>query len=107
MLLWCLLCRLKNTPAVTYSELKMSKKMKNNKKDNDGDILMERGSIDEIYSEKHEKLLGSTDKAWTLFVDGCGADGKRIYDPFRGKTCHQCRFRFIYCDFFFFSLLGI
>lgn len=49
------------------------------------------GSRPEIYTEEHEKLLGSTDMSWDLFVDGYGKDGKRIYDPFRGKTCHQCR----------------
>ncbi|XP_011099235.1 uncharacterized protein LOC105177697 isoform X2 [Sesamum indicum] len=52
----------------------------------------EVGSKPEIYTEEHEKLLGSTEMSWTLFVDGCGKDGKRIYDPVRGKTCHQCRY---------------
>lgn len=55
------------------------------------DIFPEVGSRAEIYSEEHEKLLGSTEKSWALFVDGYGKDGKRIYDPVRGKTCHQCR----------------
>ncbi|KFK32710.1 hypothetical protein AALP_AA6G278600 [Arabis alpina] len=41
--------------------------------------------------KEHEKLLGNTERSWTCFVDGYGKDGKRIYDPFNGKTCHQCR----------------
>ncbi|XP_050366052.1 uncharacterized protein LOC126784621 [Argentina anserina] len=28
----------------------------------------------EIYTDEHEKLLGHTEKSWTLFVDGCGKD---------------------------------
>lgn len=27
----------------------------------------------------------------TLFVDGYDQNGKRMYDPVKGKTCHQCR----------------
>lgn len=45
----------------------------------------------EVYSEEHEKLLGNTDKEWTLCVDGYGPNGSRIYDPINGKSCHQCR----------------
>ena len=55
------------------------------------DVVIEEGSKPEVYTEEHEKLLGSTERSWTLFVDGYGADGKRIYDPINGKTCHQCR----------------
>lgn len=60
-------------------------------------IMLEEGAKPEIYSEEHEKLLGNTDKSWTLFVDGYGKDGKRIYDQVRGKTCHQCRYN-LYCQ---------
>ena len=42
--------------------------------------------------------LLSTPLSWShtllcreLFVDGFGADGKRIYCKIEGKTCHQCR----------------
>ncbi|MCO5558592.1 hypothetical protein L7F22_012177 [Adiantum nelumboides] len=45
----------------------------------------------EVYTEEHEKLLGSWSQEWELFKDGCAADGTRIYDSVRGKTCHQCR----------------
>lgn len=45
----------------------------------------------EIYTEEHEKLLGTCNTHWTLFVDGCDKDGKRIYDLVRGQDCHQCR----------------
>lgn len=54
-------------------------------------IVLEVGSQPEIYTEEHDKLLGSTERTWVLFVDGYGKDGKRIYDPVKGKTCHQCR----------------
>ncbi|KAF7828772.1 cell division cycle-associated 7-like protein [Senna tora] len=53
--------------------------------------VLPTGSKPEIYTEEHDKLLGNTEKSWTLFVDGYGKDGKRIYDSIRGKTCHQCR----------------
>ncbi|POO02696.1 hypothetical protein TorRG33x02_016820 [Trema orientale] len=79
--------RLKNS-TVSYSEVDLVTK---DKALGDEDILLEVGSRPEIYTEEHEKLLGNTEKTWTLFVDGYGKDGKRIYDPVRGKTCHQCR----------------
>ncbi|KAJ1419096.1 Zinc-finger domain of monoamine-oxidase A repressor R1 [Sesbania bispinosa] len=56
-----------------------------------GKVVIEAGAKPEIYTEEHEKLLGNTEKSWTLFIDGCGKDGKRIYDSVQGKTCHQCR----------------
>jgi hypothetical protein len=49
------------------------------------------GCQPEIYTKEHEKLLGSMTKEWQLFVDGY-SNGTRIYDPIRGKTCHQCRY---------------
>lgn len=49
------------------------------------------GERPEIYTDEHEKLLGNTERAWELFVDGYDKDGKRIYDPVTGKSCHQCR----------------
>ncbi|GMI66003.1 hypothetical protein HRI_000269600 [Hibiscus trionum] len=45
----------------------------------------------EVYTEEHEKLLDNTPTSWTLSMDGYGSDGKRIYDSFKGKACHQCR----------------
>ncbi|XP_009366187.2 uncharacterized protein LOC103955988 [Pyrus x bretschneideri] len=80
--------RLKNATPVSYAEVHVLKKdeasyMKG--------ITLEEGDRPEIYTQEHETLLGNTDKTWTLFVDGYGKDGKRIYDPVRGKTCHQCR----------------
>ncbi|KAK9064853.1 hypothetical protein SSX86_016235 [Deinandra increscens subsp. villosa] len=78
--------RLQSTPAVSYTEVVFSK----NGKDGD-DLLVERTSRPEVYTEEHEKLLGDAKTEWTLFVDGYGKDGKRIYDQVRGKTCHQCR----------------
>ncbi|KAD7117819.1 hypothetical protein E3N88_05087 [Mikania micrantha] len=78
--------RLQNTPAISYSEVDLSK----TGKDGD-DMLVERTSKPEAYTEEHEKLLGDAKTEWTLFVDGYGKDGKRIYDQVRGKTCHQCR----------------
>nr|GEX00479.1 hypothetical protein [Tanacetum cinerariifolium]GEX84188.1 hypothetical protein [Tanacetum cinerariifolium] len=78
--------RLQSTPAVSYAEVVVPKQGKNGR-----DILMAENSRPEVYTEEHEKLLGEAKTEWTLFVDGCGKDGKRIYDQVRGKTCHQCR----------------
>ncbi|GLT55223.1 hypothetical protein SLA2020_283640 [Shorea laevis] len=80
--------RLKSLTPVSYSEIRDKKKR--NSLENYG-IHIREGSQPEIYSEEHDKLLGDCKENWTLFVDGCGADGKRIYDPVKGKTCHQCR----------------
>ena len=46
---------------------------------------------EERYTVAHKEALGTSNKAWTLFVDGYDAKGNRIYDPVRGATCHQCR----------------
>lgn len=81
--------RLQNVTPLSYSEVHLSKFDKS--LDSEHNLLREEGSKPEIYTEEHEKLLGTTDLSWTLFVDGYGNDGKRIYDPVRGKTCHQCR----------------
>lgn len=68
--------------------------------------IVEMVCEDEIYTEEHEKMLGSCETHWTLFVDGCGSNGRRIYDQIKGMTCHQCRlgFRFLKSligDFFY------
>ncbi|KAG8081727.1 hypothetical protein GUJ93_ZPchr0014g47547 [Zizania palustris] len=80
--------RLKSLDPVSYCEIRT-------KKDSDveggSSDLIEVGSKEEIYTEEHEKLLGTCVEPWTLFVDGYGKDGKRIYDQARGQTCHQCR----------------
>ncbi|OIW10972.1 hypothetical protein TanjilG_22779 [Lupinus angustifolius] len=81
--------RLQNASPVSYCELPQKKDEHENLKNRK--ILIEAGSKPEVYTEEHEKLLGNTEKSWTLFVDGCGKDGKRIYDSCHGKTCHQCR----------------
>ncbi|KAK7309238.1 hypothetical protein RJT34_05802 [Clitoria ternatea] len=79
--------RLQNVTPISYSEVPLKKsEFKEN-----GKVVIEAGSKPEVYNEEHEKLLGNTQKTWTLFVDGYGKDGKRIYDSFLGKTCHQCR----------------
>lgn len=54
-------------------------------------VLLEKGANEEVYTDEHEKLLGTCETTWTLFVDGYGSDGRRIYDQIKGKTCHQCR----------------
>ncbi|KAE9606751.1 hypothetical protein Lal_00026224 [Lupinus albus] len=81
--------RLQNASPVSYCELPQKKGEDENGKN--GKIVIEAGARPEFYTEEHEKLLGNTERSWTLFVDGCGKDGKRIYDSFQGKTCHQCR----------------
>lgn len=73
---------------VSYSEAAFAKKDGLLEEEN---VRLEVGSKPEVYNEEHEKLLGNTEKSWTLFVDGYGKDGKRIYDQVKGKTCHQCR----------------
>ncbi|KAJ4843269.1 hypothetical protein Tsubulata_009872 [Turnera subulata] len=80
--------RLQNATPVSYSEATLAKK---DGLLEDEDIRVEVGSKPEVYTEEHEKLLGNTERSWTLFVDGYGKDGKRIYDQIKGKTCHQCR----------------
>ncbi|XP_027362661.1 cell division cycle-associated protein 7 [Abrus precatorius] len=80
--------RLQNVTPVSYSEVLPPKKTEVLE---NGRIVIEEGSKPELYTDEHEKLLGNTQKTWTLFVDGCGKDGKRIYDSVQGKTCHQCR----------------
>ncbi|KAK1363862.1 cell division cycle-associated protein 7 [Heracleum sosnowskyi] len=77
--------RLGNATPVSYSEITLSKKGSF-----ETDLLTE-GSKPEVYTEDQLKLLGCSNTSWTLFVDGYGKDGKRIYDPVNGKTCHQCR----------------
>ncbi|XP_045815401.1 cell division cycle-associated protein 7 [Trifolium pratense] len=79
--------RLQNVAPISYSEVPVKKE----KGEKNTRVVIEEGSRPEIYTEEHEKLLGNTEKTWELFVDGVGTDGKRIYDSFRGKTCHQCR----------------
>ncbi|XP_010446717.1 PREDICTED: cell division cycle-associated protein 7-like [Camelina sativa] len=81
--------RLKNAAPVTYAEEPEKKRGKRSK----DEIVMwvGEGVRPEIYTDEHEKLLGNTERIWELFVDGYDKDGKRIYDPVRGKTCHQCR----------------
>ncbi|XP_071703758.1 uncharacterized protein [Rutidosis leptorrhynchoides] len=78
--------RLQNTPTVSYTEVDVPKKGKER-----CDPLMMENSRPEFYTEEHEKLLGDAKSEWTLFVDGYGKNGKRIYDQVIGKTCHQCR----------------
>ncbi|KAL1556984.1 hypothetical protein AAHA92_12529 [Salvia divinorum] len=80
--------RLQSSTPLSYCEIHVDKKHKSL---NENNTLREEGSRPEVYTEEHDKLLGSTEISWTLFVDGYGKDGKRIYDPINGKTCHQCR----------------
>ncbi|XP_017426092.2 uncharacterized protein LOC108334691 isoform X2 [Vigna angularis] len=79
--------RLQNVTPVSYAEVPVKKSEFAER----GRVVIEEGAKPEVYTDEHLKLLGNTQKPWTLFVDGCGKDGKRIYDSVRGKTCHQCR----------------
>ncbi|WVZ10870.1 hypothetical protein V8G54_015400 [Vigna mungo] len=78
--------RLQNVTPVSYAEVPAKKSEFAER----GRVVIEEGAKPEVYTDEHLKLLGNTQKPWTLFVDGCGKDGKRIYDSVRGKTCHQC-----------------
>lgn len=79
--------RLKTLAPVSYVENRKHK----SSEDGEIEIHIEEGSKPEIYTEEHELLLGDCEMSWTLLVDGYGSDGKRIYDPVKGETCHQCR----------------
>ncbi|KAF6160595.1 hypothetical protein GIB67_019535 [Kingdonia uniflora] len=81
--------RLQNVTPISYSEVRGPRSKDMLEDTIEG--LVEEGSKPEIYTEEHEKLLGTCEESWTLFVDGYGTDGKRIYDSVKGKTCHQCR----------------
>ncbi|KAL8151957.1 hypothetical protein V2J09_021765 [Rumex salicifolius] len=82
--------RLQNATPISYAmEVKLPKQER--KRRREPLLLKLVGARPEIYTEEHEKLLGSTESTWKLFVDGYGADGRRIYDSVRGKSCHQCR----------------
>lgn len=80
--------RLQNVAPVSYVEINPSKEVNARKNHS---ISIEVGAKEEVYTDEHEKLLGTYVTDWTLFVDGFGTDGKRIYDCVKGKTCHQCR----------------
>ncbi|XP_006294044.2 uncharacterized protein LOC17890325 [Capsella rubella] len=80
--------RLENTTPVNYTDGIYEKDKKASKL---GSVVIGEGAKPEIYTEEHEKLLGNTERTWTCFVDGYDKDGKRVYDPVTGKTCHQCR----------------
>lgn len=80
--------RLQNVTPVSYSEEPILKRKRSSE---DEGIFLKEGPKPEFYTEEQEELLGSTERSWELFVDGCGNDGKRIYDSIKGKTCHQCR----------------
>ncbi|OVA10527.1 Zinc-finger domain of monoamine-oxidase A repressor R1 [Macleaya cordata] len=81
--------RLQNVNPVSYVELRPKRGKQS--EEEDGKDLIKEGVQPEIYTEEHEKLLGTCEAPWDLFKDGYGTDGKRIYDPVKGKTCHQCR----------------
>lgn len=87
--------RLQNVAPVSYAE--NGHKNLNFKKSNS----VEAGAKEEVYAVEHEKLLGTFETSWTLLVDGYGKDGRRIYDPINGKTCHQCRWARIYATLLF------
>lgn len=83
-----MIVRLENTTPVIYTDGINEKGKKASKRES---VVIGEGIRAEIYTEEHEKLLGNTERSWTCFVDGYDKNGKRIYDPFNGKTCHQCR----------------
>lgn len=56
-----------------------------------GKDLVRQGKRPEVYTEEHDKLLGTCEMSWELFKDGYDENGSRIYDPVKGKTVHQCR----------------
>ncbi|XP_065855462.1 uncharacterized protein [Euphorbia lathyris] len=82
--------RLKSMNPVSYSDY-FTKTKKESSNSKDLEIRIKEGSKPEIYDERHEKLLGDCETTWTSSMDEYREDGKRIYDPEKGETCHQCR----------------
>ncbi|XP_022148527.1 uncharacterized protein LOC111017154 [Momordica charantia] len=80
--------RLKTLTPVSYAELHPKTKKATSKSN---EIHIKEGSQPEIYAEEDAKLLGDCESNWTLCVDGYGQDGKCMYDPINGESCHQCR----------------
>ncbi|XP_050364416.1 uncharacterized protein LOC126783072 [Argentina anserina] len=80
--------RLKTLAPVSYVELRPKGKKE---KSWNCEINIREGTRPEIYSDEDMKLLGDCKETWELSVDGYGEDRKRIYDPVKGETCHQCR----------------
>ncbi|KAK3002782.1 hypothetical protein RJ639_018340 [Escallonia herrerae] len=81
--------RVKSLPQVNYSD--KEKHIQKEKVLKNLEINITEGSKPEIYTEEDEKLLGDCKTSWTMYVDGYDEDGQRIYDPYDGKSCHQCR----------------
>jgi len=79
--------RLENLPPVNYTEARGKKSHEKC----DVVVIEELDEREELYTEEHEKLLGSCEVPWTRFGDGYDKNNNRIYDPLKGKTCHQCR----------------
>ncbi|KDD74571.1 monoamine-oxidase A repressor R1 Zinc-finger domain-containing protein, partial [Helicosporidium sp. ATCC 50920] len=53
--------------------------------------LLKENLNEELYGVEHVLALGRCASPWELFVDGYDKDGRRVYDPECGQTCHQCR----------------
>lgn len=43
----------------------------------------------------HVRALGSWKMPWVVFQDGYDDKGNKIYDKANGKTCHQCRQKYL------------
>ncbi|KAI5672148.1 hypothetical protein M9H77_12512 [Catharanthus roseus] len=81
--------RLQIMTRVSYSELP---KPKRDKVVANAEIHIVESSKPEVYTGEDVKLLGDSKTPWTLLADGYDNEGKRVYDPVNGKTCHQCRY---------------
>ncbi|XP_068654390.1 uncharacterized protein [Aristolochia californica] len=81
--------RLQNLTPVSYVEVGQHGRVQEFPEG--GEDFIKEGRKPEIYTEEHDKLLGTCEAIWELFKDGYDSTGKRIYDPVKGKTCHQCR----------------
>ncbi|XP_022947432.1 uncharacterized protein LOC111451293 isoform X1 [Cucurbita moschata] len=80
--------RLKTLTPISYMELRPKTKSGSSKSN---EIHIKEGSQPEVYTEEDAKLLGDCESSWTVGVDGYDQDGKRMYDPINGESCHQCR----------------
>ncbi|OMO74171.1 hypothetical protein CCACVL1_16907 [Corchorus capsularis] len=81
----------KSTRKAETPKYTRTRKAKDDDYEEEIEIHLEEGSKPEIYTEEQEKLLGDCKMTWTLLVDGYDEIGERMYDPYDGKSCHQCR----------------
>ncbi|XP_022860674.1 cell division cycle-associated protein 7-like [Olea europaea var. sylvestris] len=82
--------RSKSVGKVPHLLMLSTKKMKEMEKIDGSTNVKEQKWNLETYTEDDAKQLGDYKIPWILFRDGY-ENGRRLYDKFNGRTCHQCR----------------